>query len=126
MMPTRRLRFVACRPLSRLPVEADGPIINDGTQSPNGPRRAAGLMAYSYWMFFVGNVLAAPGHVDGWAYETSSGKPGIWKLGRGNHNYKTIDAKVVATMLRHGNFDYIANMVKCDPAIANHKLPNSL
>jgi hypothetical protein len=83
-------------------------------------------MAYSYWMSFVGNVLGAPGHVNGWVYETSSGEPGIWKLGWDNNNYKMIDAHVAATTLRHGNFDYVTSTVKWDPAIANHTLPNSL
>ena len=36
------------------------------------------------------------------------------------------DAKVSATTLRHGNFDYLTNAVKWDPAIASHTLPNSL
>ena len=31
--------------------------IDDAAQSRNGPKRCAGLMAYSYWMSFVGNVL---------------------------------------------------------------------
>ena len=36
------------------------------------------------------------------------------------------DAQVAATTLRHGNFDYVTNTVKWDPAISNHTLPNSL
>ena len=36
------------------------------------------------------------------------------------------DAQVSATTLRHGNFDYVTNTVKWDPAITNHTLPNSL
>jgi hypothetical protein len=98
--------------------------IDDATQSGNGPKRSAGLMAYSYWMSFVGNVLGASGQMDGWIYETTfaSGKPSIWMLGWD----KSIDARVSATTLRHGNFDYVTNTVKWDPAITNHTLPNSL
>src|SRR5712664_3167871 len=93
------------------------------TQSRNGPKHAAGLMAYSYWMSFVGNVLGAPGQMGGWVYEsTFGGKPGIWMLGWG---YVT-DPKVAATTLRHGNFDYLTNTVKWDPTITSHTLPNSL
>ena len=57
--------------------------IDDATQSRNGPKRCAGLMAYSYWMSFVGNVLGAAGQMGGWVYETTftDGKPGIWMLG---------------------------------------------
>jgi hypothetical protein len=97
--------------------------IDDATQSGNGPKRSAGLMAYSYWMSFVGNVLGAAGQMGGWVYETTfGGKPGIWMLGweRGT------DAQVSTTTLRHGNFDYVTNTVKWEPAIINHTLPNSL
>jgi hypothetical protein len=102
--------------------------IDDATQSQNGPRRAAGLMASSYWMSFAGNVLGAPGKMDGWVYETSfsGGKPGIWMLGWDAVSPYPTDAKVAATAIRHGNFDYLTNTVKWDPAIADHALPDSL
>ena len=102
--------------------------IDDATQSRNGPKRCAGLMAYSYWMSFVGNVLGAPGQMDGWVYETTftGGKPGIWMLGWDGVKPYPTDAQVSATTLRHGNFDYVTNTVKWDPAITNHTLPNSL
>jgi hypothetical protein len=99
-----------------------GATIDDATQASNGPKRAAGLMAYSYWMSFVGNVLGTPGQMAGWAYESSGRKPSIWVLG-----WETVpDPKVSATTLRHGNFDYVTNTVKWDPSIDNHTLPNSL
>ena len=81
-------------------------------------------MAYSYWMSFVGNVLGIPGQMDGWVYETTvaNGKPGIWMLGWD----KATDGQVSATTLRHGNFDYLTNTVKWDPAVTDHTLPNSL
>lgn len=102
--------------------------IDDATQSQNGPRRAAGLMASSYWMSFAGNVLGVPGKMDGWVYETSfsGGKPGIWMLGWDAVSPYPTDAKVAATAIRHGNFDYLTNTVKWDPAIADHVLPDSL
>jgi hypothetical protein len=102
-----------------------GAKIDDATQSHNGPKRCAGLMAYSYWMSFVGNVLGAAGEMDGWVYETTwaaNYKPGIWMLGW----ERVTDTQVSATALRHGNFDYVTNTVKWDPAIINHTLPNSL
>lgn len=102
--------------------------IDDAAQSRNGPQRAAGLMAFSYWMTFAGNVLGAPGKMDGWVYETSftGGKPGIWMLGWDAVSPYPTDAKVPATAIRHGNFDYLTNSVKWDPAIADHALPDSL
>ncbi|SDI38337.1 MULTISPECIES: glycoside hydrolase family 55 protein [Bradyrhizobium] len=102
--------------------------IDDATQSRNGPQRAAGLMANSYWISFAGNVLGAAGQMGGWVYETSfaGGKPGIWMLGWDAVTPYPTDAKVSATAIRHGNFDYLTNTVKWDPAIADHTLPDSL
>jgi len=102
--------------------------IDDATQPPNGPRRCAGLMAYSYWMSFVGNVLGATGKMDGWSFETTfdSGKPGIWMLGWDAVKPYRTDAQVSATALRHGNFDYLTNTVKWDPEVGPQALPNSL
>jgi hypothetical protein len=97
--------------------------IDDAAQSGNGPKRAVGLMAYSYWMSFVGNVLGVSGQMSGWVYETArGGRPGIWMLG---WDTKT-DPQVAATTFRHGNFDYLTNTVKWDPAFTSHTLPNSL
>jgi hypothetical protein len=99
--------------------------VDDSTQWRNGPKRCAGLMAYSYWMSFVGNVLGAAGEMDGWVYETTwttSYKPAIWLLGW----EKVMDTKVSATAFRHGNFDYVTGSVKWDPSVNNHTLPNSL
>ena len=102
--------------------------IDDSTQTRNGPKRCAGLMAYSYWMSFVGNVLGASGQMEGWVYETSftNGKPGIWMLGWDAVKPYPTDAQVSATTLRHGNFDYVTNTVNWSSAIADHTLPNSL
>jgi hypothetical protein len=73
-------------------------------------------------------VLGAPGQMGGWAYEATftGGKPGIWMLGWDGVKPYPTDARVSATTLRHGNFDYVTNTVKWDPAISNHTLPNSL
>jgi hypothetical protein len=100
--------------------------IDDATQSPNAPKRSAGLMAYSYWMSFVGNVLGASGQMAGWVYEATNGKPAIWALGWDGAKPYPTDARVAATTLRHGNFDYVTNTVKWDPSITSHTLPNSL
>lgn len=102
--------------------------IDDAAQSRNGPQRAAGSMAFSYWMTFAGNVLGSPGKMDGWVYETSfsGGRPGIWMLGWDAVSPYPTDAKVAATAIRHGNFDYLTETVKWDPAIPDHTLPPSL
>jgi hypothetical protein len=100
--------------------------VDDAIQLRNSPKRCAGMMAYSYWMSFVGNVLGAPGEMDGWVYEATwtaaNYKPTIWLLGW----EKVTDTQVSATAFRHGNFDYVTNTVKWDPSINNHTLPKSL
>lgn len=101
--------------------------IDDAAQPRNGPRRCVGLMAYSYWMSFAGNVLGASGKMDGWVYETTFGaRPGIWMLGWDAVKPYPIDSKVAATTFRHGNFDYVTNTVKWDAATPSRTLPNSL
>ena len=102
--------------------------IDDATQQRNAPKRCAGLMTHSYWMSFVGNVLGAAGQMKGWIDETTftRGTPGVWMLGWDPIQPYPIDAKVAATTLRHGNFDYVTNTVKWDPAIAEHALPDSM
>jgi hypothetical protein len=47
-------------------------------------------------------------------------------LGWDGVNPYPTDAQLSATTLRHGNFDYVTNTVKWDPAIASHALPKSL
>jgi hypothetical protein len=100
--------------------------VDDGIQLRNSPKRCAGMMAYSYWMSFVGNVLGGPGEMDGWVYETTwtaaNYKPAIWLLDW----EKVTDTQVSATAFRHGNFDYVTNTVKWDPFINNRTLPKSL
>jgi hypothetical protein len=102
--------------------------IDDAAQSRNGPQRCAGLMAYSYWTSFVGNVLGAAGQMNGWVYEGrfAEGKPSIWMLGWDAVSPYPTDTKVSATTIRHGNFDYLTNRVNWEPAIEGRALPNSL
>ncbi len=92
-------------------------------RSPQRTKRGVGLMAYSYWKSFVGNVLGAAERMNGWVHEAPfGGKPGIWMLGWD----KPTDGKVAATTLRHGNFDYLTNTVNWDPSVTSRTLPNSL
>lgn len=104
-----------------------GGIIDDARQPENGPKRCAGAAAYSYWMSFVGNVLGAPGEMDGWRYESSSMTvAAIWLLGWDDVAPYPADPMVARTALRHGNFDYVTNTVTWHPGVADHDLPNSL
>ena len=93
----------------------------------NGPKRCGGVTYYSYWHSFVGNVLGASGQMTGWVYESGSMDiPSIWKLGWDDWNPYPIDPQALVTTLRHGNFDYVTNLVVWDATILNHTLPPSL
>jgi hypothetical protein len=93
----------------------------------NGPKRCAGAQAYSYWHSFLGNVLGAQGQMGGWKYESGwMLTPSIFLLGWDDLSPYPVDAKVAATALRHGNFDYLTNAVSWDPSISERTLPSSL
>ena len=49
----------------------------------------------------------------------------IWRLGYGGPAWAG-DTNVKATLLRHGNFDYMNNNTLWDPNISDHELPKSL
>jgi hypothetical protein len=108
---------------------ANGIEIDDLRNQPggNGPLRAAGAMAYSYCMSYIGNVLGTPGHTSGWVYTSGHlGLPAIFLLGWDDLSPYPTDQNVAATAMREGNYDYLTNMVHWDPAIATHNLPDSL
>jgi hypothetical protein len=86
------------------------------------------IAAKNTYMNVVGSVLGTPGKSN--RYEVLPGQPYddwsdkvIWVLGVGSG---VDDPNVAATLLRHGNYDYVTNSVVWDPAIANHDLPDSL
>jgi hypothetical protein len=79
-------------------------------------------------MNVVGSILGTPGKSN--RYEVLPGQPYddwsemvIWALGVGSG---VDDPNVAATLLRHGNYDYVTNSVVWDPGIANHDIPVSL
>jgi Pectate lyase superfamily protein len=87
--------------------------------------RAAGLNFGSWWHAFIGNVLGVDGQMQGWVYEqlgTHSdptdpfgGPRSIWKLGYQNGIWdQAADPKVLSTVLRDGNFDYVTREVRWD------------
>ncbi len=110
----------------------DEKTINDIAQyHTNGPVRAAGAQAYSYWFSFVGNVLGMPGGggIPGWVYAASNwtnGQPTIWQLGWDSFSPYPVDTNVANTAIRDGNFDYVTNLVAWASTDLVHTLPNSL
>jgi hypothetical protein len=97
-----------------------------------GNRKAIGNGPGHWWYNFLGNVLGTSGQTllpgqTGFIYEwtgTQNDKVPMWKLG--NSDTAGQDASVVASTLRHGNFDYVTNSVVWDPAIADRTIPASL
>ena len=95
--------------------------------SSNAPRRCIGAMAYSYFHSFIGNVLGLPGQMGGWVYEKADiPTPALFKLGWDGVAPYPVDARVAATAIRHGNFDYLNNEVVWDPSFSERTLPASL
>jgi hypothetical protein len=86
--------------------------------------RCAGLMFGSWWHSFIGNVLGQEGHMVGWSYDWSAPES-VWKLGYAPQQWgQAADPKVLSTVLRDGNFDYLTNAVAWDrPA---QPIPDSL
>jgi hypothetical protein len=89
---------------------------------------AVEFAAKNTYMNVVGSVLGTPGKSN--RYEVLPGQPyddwsekAIWVLGVGSG---VEDPNVAATLLRHGNYDYVTNSVVWDPGIAEHDLPDSL
>jgi hypothetical protein len=115
-----------------------------------------GLKHFSNYYNIVGNVVGTAGVNHGYETETSDYynarlspvyELGFPNIGNVHHNSKFIgpttppdyhalpntlegcqqlDRNVKATLLRHGNFDYVNNKVIWDPAISDHTIPNSL
>ena len=95
-----------------------------GTQN----MRCAGLMFGSWWHAFIGNVLGEDGRMAGWLYDVWNAQNGvgsIYKFGYTPKNWtQGADPKVLSTVLRDGNFDYLTNAVAWDRAPQD--LPDSL
>lgn len=84
--------------------------------------------AKNTYMNVVGSVLGTEGQSN--RYEVLPGQPYddwdervIYALGVGSG---VPDPNVAATLLRHGNYDYVTHSVVWDPAIPDHDLPDSL
>jgi hypothetical protein len=98
--------------------------------------RTAGLNYGSWWHSFVGNVQGVSGGMSGWVYDnlgTGSdptdpfgGPPSIWKLGyQAGEWEQAADPKVLSTVLRGGNYDYVTNSVHWE-SITSQTIPKSM
>jgi hypothetical protein len=96
--------------------------------------RTAGLAYGSWWFSFVGNVLGESGRMTGFAYEDSAmsgvlpwGPRSIWKLGYDPTHWDMVaDPKVLSTVIRDGNFDYLTNEVRWHNSGSPMTMPASL
>ncbi len=101
-------------------------------------RRAVGVQTGGWWFSFVGNVLGFSGMAlqsgqNHFLYEADpknlnlEGTVPMWKVGYDTVTWpKEADPLVVARTYRHGNFDYVTNVVAWDARNDDHKLPASL
>jgi hypothetical protein len=108
----------------------DGTAINDANGCC-GPLRAAGAHAYAYWFSFIGNVLGAPGQMNGWTYNCIGSLNNIpssciWELGYMDISPQGYDPQVAATAIQDGNYDYLNNAQKWITTPGGYPLPNSL
>jgi hypothetical protein len=99
-----------------------------------GNRRAFGLMEGQWWYTVIGNVLGSAGQspapLSGFAYEAAYPLTGaavpMFILGYNPENWNAPpDPKVLATLVRGGNYDYATNKVHWQN-IPAQTLPNSL
>jgi hypothetical protein len=97
-------------------------------------RRAIGLMEGHWWYSFVGNVLGdagmSPAPAHGFTYEAShpwkDDPVPMWKLGYDPEDWNArADPKVLATVLRDGNYDYATGEVRWADGVAK-AIPDSL
>lgn len=99
-------------------------------QPVTGDILAVGVLAWNYYMTFVGNVLGTvgcPGPVEQIPYTSTYNNPVLWKIGyTGVSTGNPTDSKVKATMIRSGNWECPTNAVQWDPNIPDHTIPDSL
>ena len=97
-------------------------------------RRAIGLMPGHYDYSFVGNVLGTadqdPAPSGGFAYEDfhpwSDDPVAMWRLGYNPEDWDApAEARVVSSIHRHANFDYVTNSVQWATGF-DQALPSSL
>lgn len=106
--------------------------------------RTIGLAYGSWWDSFVGNVLGRPGEMRGWHYtdpamscdangDNCTGAsekwtdPDVWKLGYDPERWTMApDPKVLSTVIRDGNYDFLTNSQRWHNTPGGFVIPNSL
>ena len=109
-----------------------------------GNIRTVGLAYGSWWDLFIGNVLGRPGQMSGWHYTDSAmscdasgdncagsnagwSDPNIWRLGYDGARWTMHpDPKVLSTVIRDGNYDFLTNSQKWHNTPGGFAMPSSL
>jgi hypothetical protein len=105
-----------------------------------GARRAAMVGAYHWWSAFAGNVLGYDGQQPlphprsegqgGYASLVYEASPDRWDVAPMWDVAWTAEGvqepKTLATLIRHGNYDFVTRSQRWDPSNAIHALPASL
>jgi len=109
-----------------------------------GGARAAGLAYGSWWDSFVGNVLGRSDRMAGWHYadpamgcdESGNNCTGdnskwinrtVWKIGYDPERWGMYpDPKVLTTIIRDGNYDFLTRSQKWHSTPNGFPIPNSL
>ena len=106
--------------------------------------RAGGLAYGSWWDSFIGNILGRSGQMSGWSYtnhamscdasgNNCTGNNGtwsdknIWKLGYDPERWTMYpDPKVLSTVIRDGNYDFVTNSQHWHNTPGGFAIPNSM
>ena len=106
--------------------------------------RAVGLAYGSWWDSFIGNILGRSGQMSGWSYTNhamscdASGNnctgnngawsdKGIWRLGYDPERWTMYpDPKVLSTVIRDGNYDFLTNSQRWHNTPGGFAIPNSM
>ena len=106
--------------------------------------RTVGLAYGSWWDNFVGNVLGRSGQMSGWSYtnhamscdalgNNCTGNNGawsnksIWQLGYDPERWTMYpDPKVLSTVIRDGNYDFLTNSQRWHNTPGGFAMPNSM
>jgi len=111
------------------PVSIAEPGENPAQPTVDQEMSVCNLPRYSYYVSIIGNILGTSGYDTVYeAYPLYLSTKQIWKLGFENQNDEgsPTDSKTAATIIRHGNYDYVTRSTIWDARISDHSLPNSL
>lgn len=91
-----------------------------------GSQWAVEFQKHNYYGNVVGNVLMKQGDTGDYEYIPYQSGRAVYRLGFKSSNDDNPDPQSKATLLRHGNFDYITNQTRWDPSYSDHSIPSSL